>query len=78
MAYWTKKFGKYEVNLEVRKLETPDEQESDCFISYKDFSASLECADATGVLENHERSTEHKIDNGTLEQIRTWAEANGY
>ena len=72
----TLKLRGYTVTVEIRTLG-PAEQQSDCFIERGKFCASLECADAMGVLSDdngHERS----IDNGTLAQIRQWAEGHGY
>jgi hypothetical protein len=49
-----------------------------CWIeSRTNFSASLECADATGCLQN-DHGDEQKISPTVVDRIRDWAEANGY
>lgn len=48
-----------------------------CWVEYLGFSASLEALDSTGVLvDSHEN--EHRVDQKTIDQIRKWAENNGY
>lgn len=73
----TTKIRQYTISLEVRELGK-DERETDCHISYRGFGSSLECADATGELENYDTGRAHAIDAGTLRQIREWAESQGY
>lgn len=63
--------GKYKITLQVA------EESSDCYIEDGDYSASLECADATGELTDS-RGEVKAIDAGTTGIIRKWAEANGY
>lgn len=65
------KIGQYKITLQI------SEESSDCYIESGDYSASLECADATGDLTDSHEETKH-IDSGTCEMIRKWAESNGY
>jgi hypothetical protein len=48
-----------------------------CWIQKGGFSASLECADATGALQDS-NDHEQPISPSALSHIRKWAEANGY
>lgn len=65
------RIGRYKITLQVTA------ESSDCFIETGDYSASLECADATGELTDS-RGEIKSIDAGTTGMIRKWAEANGY
>jgi hypothetical protein len=49
---------------------------SGCWISLGSYSASLECADATGNLQGGD--DERPIPASTVKAIRSWAEKNGY
>lgn len=48
-----------------------------CWIERGDYSASLECADGEGVLENS-RGEQRSIHPATVDAIRAWAERKGY
>jgi hypothetical protein len=87
-----KKFGKYNVTLEVwtEGGNTPTETtyieghdtHSECFISHltrakREYTASLACALDTGELSNSLYG-EIKIDPAILDDIEEWALENGY
>lgn len=50
---------------------------SGCWIEQGRYSASLECADQTGVL-SHSDGDEFLIQPSVVAAIRKWAEDNGY
>lgn len=54
-----------------------DGETTGCWIQKDGHSASLECADATGALQD---SNDHELPIGatTVAAIRRWAEKNGY
>ncbi len=74
MAEIQKKFGKYNVTLD----NNMGDGATGCWIEYRNFSASLEAADADGVLVDSSRDTEHTIESRLIDEIREWADANGY
>lgn len=75
MTTKTLKLRGYTATLE---LYTEDGQpRSDCFIEKGNYTASLACAEDTGFLTD-QRDEQKEIDQGTLDQIREWAEENGY
>jgi hypothetical protein len=65
------------VTLEVYRDGDTLDVVSHCYIERGCFSASLECADATGELENF-RGTACAIHPATLTRVRAWAERLGY
>lgn len=64
------------ISLDTDMDGTPDEPVSGCWIAKDGFSASLECLDATGALQ--EGDDEMPVPVSTIVKIRRWAEANGY
>ena len=48
-----------------------------CWIEKNGYSASLECLDATGALQDN-NDRELPIPASTIAKIRRWAEQNGY
>lgn len=71
------KIDGYIVTLEFTDEPANDGgQASHCYIEHGRYSATLECADATGELDGP-RGTE-AITGATLARIREWAELRGY
>lgn len=68
--------GEYTADLDTEM----EDGVTGCWVSKGDFTASLECLMATGVLEdhdNHDGST-HAVPQDVIDEIEQWALENGY
>ncbi len=82
MTKLQKRFGKYNVTLELWPDAPEGESKSDCHISHvtrsgKEYGASLACAMDTGHLSNSIIG-EIKIESAIVDDIEEWAIENGY
>jgi hypothetical protein len=78
MATFNEKFGKYSVTMETDMNEEPT---TGCWISYRtrtrEYTASLECALATGELTANDGYV-HDMESAIIDDIEQWAIENGY
>jgi hypothetical protein len=72
MTTMSKTFGSYRVTLDTDMGDGA----TGCWIQKGSYSASLEAADAEGLVDSNDQV--HEVPASTLAAIRKWAEANGY
>jgi hypothetical protein len=76
MAQLTETIRDYEVSLDTDM--NGDGQTTGCWIRKGQFSASLSCLEATGVLTSASTDEEMSVSPFTIAEIADWAEENGY
>jgi hypothetical protein len=65
-------------SVEFQKYQEGEDMVTQCFINHKNYTASLECLDATGELEDYSHGRVIQVLPQTINAIKVWAEEQGY
>lgn len=72
----------WQYNVELETWQEGSEQRSDCFVYHEKTgtSASLQCLQDTGMLENYSGGGErhHTVEAAIIDEIEKWATERGY